>query len=88
MTPLWRGTELAGLFGQDFHADISGVSIDTRTLQPGDLFIALADARDGHDFVGQAVSAGAAAVMVHKDVDTAVPQLRVADTYEGLWQLG
>jgi len=87
-TPLWRSTELANLFDQEFEADITGVSIDTRTLQPGDLFIALADVRDGHDFVEQAVSAGAAAVMVHRDVEDAVPQLRVADTLEGLWQLG
>lgn len=87
-TPLWRSDELASLFDQEFEADITGVSIDTRTLQPGDLFIALADVRDGHDFVEQAVSAGAAAVMVHRDVDAAVPQLRVADTLEGLWQLG
>jgi UDP-N-acetylmuramoyl-tripeptide--D-alanyl-D-alanine ligase len=33
----------------------TGVSIDTRTLQPGDLFVALKDMRDGHDFVAQAL---------------------------------
>ena len=42
----------------------NGVSIDTRTLQPGDLFVALQDARDGHDFVAQALSQGAAAALV------------------------
>ncbi len=87
--PLWRGSELATLFNQnDFSTDISGISIDTRTLQPGDLFIALSDVRDGHDFVQQAAKAGAAAVMVHRDVDVDVPQLRVEDTLDGLWQLG
>lgn len=30
---------------------ITGISIDTRSLQPGDLFVALNDARDGHEFV-------------------------------------
>ena len=39
----------------------SGVSIDTRTLQPGELFVALKDVRDGHDFVAQALEKGAAA---------------------------
>lgn len=42
----------------------SGVSIDTRTLQPGDLFVALQDIRDGHDFVAQALRQGAAAALV------------------------
>lgn len=88
-TPLWRGSALATLFKQnDFSTDITGISIDTRTLQPGDLFIALSDIRDGHDFVKQAVEAGAAAVMVHRDVEVEVPQLRVQDTLDGLWQLG
>lgn len=41
-----------------------GVSIDTRTLQPGDLFVALTDSRDGHDFVAAALAAGAAAALV------------------------
>ena len=30
---------------------ISGLSIDTRSLKPGDLFVPLKDARDGHDFI-------------------------------------
>jgi UDP-N-acetylmuramyl pentapeptide synthase len=42
----------------------TGVSIDTRTLQPGDLFVALKAARDGHDFVAQALAKGAAAALV------------------------
>lgn len=37
-----------------------GVSIDTRTIEPGDLFVALEAARDGHDFVAQALEKGAA----------------------------
>lgn len=42
----------------------TGVSIDTRTLLPGDLFIALKDQRDGHDFVRAALDKGAAAALV------------------------
>ena len=41
-----------------------GVSIDTRTLRAGDLFVALADQRDGHDFVAAALQNGASAALV------------------------
>ena len=44
---------------------VSGVSIDTRSLEPGDLFVALpGSGRDGHDFVDAAFAAGAAAALV------------------------
>ena len=53
--------------GRTFAA--TGVSIDTRTLQPGDLFVALqGEAGDGHDFVADALAKGAAGAMVHRDV--------------------
>src|SRR5690606_108871 len=39
--------------------NVNGVSIDTRTLEPGDLFVALKDVRDGHDFLAQAFVSGA-----------------------------
>lgn len=68
-------------------APITGFSIDTRSLQPGEVFIALRDQRDGHDFVGNAFKAGAAAALVEtgyqrKPGDRAL--LRVADPLEGL----
>ncbi len=44
--------------------EITGISIDTRTIGPGDLFVALKDARDGHDFVTAAFNNGAAAALV------------------------
>jgi UDP-N-acetylmuramoyl-tripeptide--D-alanyl-D-alanine ligase len=43
---------------------ITGFSIDTRSLAPGDVFVALKDARDGHEFVPAAFKAGAAAAIV------------------------
>ncbi len=43
-----------------------GVSIDTRTLAQGDLFVALTDKRDGHDFLDQAFEKGAAAAVVSR----------------------
>jgi UDP-N-acetylmuramoyl-tripeptide--D-alanyl-D-alanine ligase len=48
-------------------AAITGFSIDTRTLQPGDVFVALKVARDGHDFVSGAFTAGAAAALVSNE---------------------
>ncbi|QFU09287.1 UDP-N-acetylmuramoyl-tripeptide--D-alanyl-D-alanine ligase [Rhodobacteraceae bacterium THAF1] len=69
----------------------TGVSIDTRTLQPGDLFIALSAARDGHDFVAQALENGAAAALVSRipeGCDHTAPLLVVDDVQAGLEALG
>jgi UDP-N-acetylmuramoyl-tripeptide--D-alanyl-D-alanine ligase len=54
---LWSSAEAVQATGGQSTADwqAQGVSIDTRTLQPGDLFVALKDVRDGHDFVAQAL---------------------------------
>lgn len=67
---------------------IKGVSIDSRTLKSGELFIALkGPSFDGHDFVKAAEQAGAAAVIVSAAVETTLPILTVPDTYQALWQL-
>ena len=69
----------------------TGVSIDTRTLRKGDLFVALQAARDGHDFVAQALAKGAAAAMVNhvpEDVSGDAPLLIVEDVLPALVQLG
>jgi UDP-N-acetylmuramoyl-tripeptide--D-alanyl-D-alanine ligase len=69
-----------------------GVSIDTRTLAAGDLFIALTAARDGHDFVKAALDKGAAAALVSRIPDGLSQDdprlLRVADVQAGLEGLG
>lgn len=68
----------------------TGVSIDTRSLQPGDLFVALKDVRDGHDFVAQAFEKGAAAALVSRIPDglpETAPLLLVPDVLEGLQNL-
>jgi len=78
------------LFAQHLGAEvaIAAVSIDTRTLQAGDLYIAIKGKNfDGHDFVMQAEMAGAAALMVDHLVDTDLPQLIVPDTRLGLAEL-
>jgi UDP-N-acetylmuramoyl-tripeptide--D-alanyl-D-alanine ligase len=95
MTPLWTAAELTEATGGTFSVPFgaAGVSIDTRTIQPGDLFVALVgDGRDGHDFVADALAKGAAGAMVHRDTgprDTGPgPVLRVGDTLAALGQLG
>ncbi len=67
-----------------------GVSIDTRTLKPGDIFVALRDARDGHEFLKNAFEAGATAALVAhapEDAPEGAPLLVVGDTLEGLRDL-
>ena len=67
---------------------VSGLSIDTRSLKDGDLFVALKGARDGHDFVDAAFAAKAGAAMVSRPIDNAKgPLLMVADTQRGLEDL-
>jgi UDP-N-acetylmuramoyl-tripeptide--D-alanyl-D-alanine ligase len=70
----------------------TGVSIDSRTVMPGDLFVALAgEAHDGHDHVGAALRDGAAAALVARrptDLSPDAPLLMVPDTLEALVRLG
>ncbi|PKM22797.1 MAG: UDP-N-acetylmuramoyl-tripeptide--D-alanyl-D-alanine ligase [Gammaproteobacteria bacterium HGW-Gammaproteobacteria-14] len=61
------------------------VSTDTRKIRPGDLFVALRGERfDGHEFVAQAVSAGACAVMVERPTQTEVAEIVVPDSRRAL----
>jgi UDP-N-acetylmuramoyl-tripeptide--D-alanyl-D-alanine ligase len=67
---------------------VSCVSTDTRNLQAGELFIALAGPNfDGHDYVLQAAEKGAAAVMVSRAMECTVPQILVDDTRLALGRL-
>ncbi len=71
---------------------ISRVSTDSRTLQPGDLFVALrGDNFDGHRFVEEAAERGASAALVERKWKGRVPAsfglLRVADTLAGYQQI-
>lgn len=61
------------------------VGTDTRTLQPGDLFVALkGDRFDGHDHVDQAAARGAAGALVSRPLAVDLPQVVVHDTLQGL----
>ncbi|NJD08297.1 MAG: UDP-N-acetylmuramoyl-tripeptide--D-alanyl-D-alanine ligase [Methylococcaceae bacterium] len=86
-----RLSELAAIGGGSLRGrdcDFRGAGIDSRTLRPDQLFVALAGTRcDGHDFVAQAERQGAAAALVERWVDCALPQVRVADVRRALGQV-
>tara|TARA_R110000868_G_scaffold53249_5_gene167355 strand:+ start:5298 stop:6710 length:1413 start_codon:yes stop_codon:yes gene_type:complete len=65
----------------------SGISIDTRSIKPGDLFVALKDVRDGHEFVVDAMARGAAACLVSDGSNAPGPALQVKDTLVALRQM-
>jgi UDP-N-acetylmuramoyl-tripeptide--D-alanyl-D-alanine ligase len=93
MTPLWTAQDATTATGGQTACDwqATGVSIDTRSLQKGDLFIALKDIRDGHDFVALALEKGAAAALVSRipeGVSPDAPLLVVPDVLRGLEDLG
>ncbi len=93
MTPLWTAQDAATATGGQITVDwqANGVSIDTRNLQAGDLFVALKDVRDGHDFVAQALEKGAAAALVSRipeGVAPDAPLLLVPDVLKALEALG
>ena len=81
----------------DLPGSVSGISIDSRSTGPGELFIALdpgnidirvsSSGRDGHDFLASAFNRGAAAALVHREDVLPGPVLRVRDTFHGLWAL-
>ena len=90
---LWTSQDAVAATGGRATRDfvITGVSIDTRTIQPGDLFVALAAARDGHDFVAQALEKGAGAALVSRipeGVADDAALLVVPDVLEALEALG
>jgi UDP-N-acetylmuramoyl-tripeptide--D-alanyl-D-alanine ligase len=69
-------------------APISGWSVDSRTVSPGDLFFALRGAnQDGHAYLAQVFQKGAAAAVVDRPVDSAYPAICVPDTLEALQKL-
>lgn len=93
MNALWSAEELVaatgGTLSRAFAAD--GLSIDTRSVAPGDLFVALhGENRDGHLFVADALAAGAAGALVDRPLPALpdAPCLTVTDTLAGLTALG
>jgi len=88
---LWTAADAAAATGGKTDGGwlASGLSIDTRSLVKGDLFVALTDQRDGHDFVANAFAAGASAALVSRPVPEAGgPLLLVEDVLPALEALG
>jgi UDP-N-acetylmuramoyl-tripeptide--D-alanyl-D-alanine ligase (EC 6.3.2.10) len=88
---LWTHAEAEAATGGRATApfSVTGLSIDTRSIRKGDLFVALKAARDGHDFVAQAFEKGAGAALVdHVPEGVTGPCLVVPDVLAGLTALG
>ena len=90
--PLWTSVQAALAVGGKAQGTWAahGISIDSRAVEPGDLFVALKAQRDGHSFVRGALAAGAGAAMVVDPscADADAPLLIVPDTLLALENLG
>jgi UDP-N-acetylmuramoyl-tripeptide--D-alanyl-D-alanine ligase len=89
MTSLWTSDEIAAATGGTASEpfEVTGVTFDSREVQPGDLFVAMpGTVHDGHRFVDGAFAAGAAGAIVSQPVSG--PHVLVDDTFEALRALG
>jgi len=90
MMDLHGAARAAGGVAEGGRVAFSGVTTDSRAVNPGELFVALVgENHDGHDFVAQAIGRGAVAALVSRRVGAAgeVPQVVVEDTRRGLGRL-
>lgn len=86
---LSEAARILGLNAPNSDTEFTGISIDTRTMQPGCLYAAIPGERvDGHDYVAEALAKGAVAALVSRAVDANMPQLVVEDTTLALGKLG
>ncbi|WP_414473636.1 UDP-N-acetylmuramoylalanyl-D-glutamyl-2,6-diaminopimelate--D-alanyl-D-alanine ligase [Microvirga sp. M2] len=94
-SPLWTLDDIAAATGARIGSGFrqaSGASIDTRTLEPGDLYFAIrGDVHDGHDFVPAALEKGASAAVVSDEKAPGFPSdklIVVPDVLEAMRQMG
>jgi UDP-N-acetylmuramoyl-tripeptide--D-alanyl-D-alanine ligase len=96
MSALWTQSELVAALGvrprAPIAAGVGGVSIDSRTLSPGDLFVAIkGETHDGHEHVARAFEAGASAAIVSAERAPALaplgPVFAVEDTLKAMERL-
>ncbi|WP_010297688.1 UDP-N-acetylmuramoyl-tripeptide--D-alanyl-D-alanine ligase [Candidatus Odyssella thessalonicensis] len=89
---LWTSREIEEIYNCRLTPglEITGISIDSRTLQPGDLFFALqTNQDDGHKYVQDAAAKGAAAVVVSQQIPgCSCPQIITDCTFKALQELG
>ncbi|MNK16482.1 UDP-N-acetylmuramoyl-tripeptide--D-alanyl-D-alanine ligase [compost metagenome] len=93
-TPLWTAEAIASATGGTLHGPgaaqdigVSGLTYNSREIAPGDLFLALHGARDGHEFAAAAFAAGATVALVDRPVEGG-PYVLVPDTLKGLEAMG
>lgn len=89
------GGTIAGAHGSEApdpdgagEATLTGISIDSRAMQPGEMFVAVRSERDGHEFTSAAVRAGAAALLVERPTGAGAPEIVVPDTASALLDVG
>lgn len=83
--------QIALACGGKLHGDdvaINGVSIDTRTHKPGELFVALRSERDGHAFLVEAINKGASALLTDGSRVKRTPTIVVKNTAKALAVIG
>ena len=87
--PLWTSADIEAATGGTATAtfEVAGLSIDTRSLQPGEMFVALTDARDGHDFVDNAFETGANGALTSRQIGEH-PQVVTENVLPALEALG
>lgn len=78
---LWCGGTVAPAFAE---VSFCGANFDSRNLRPGELFVAVTGARNGHAFIPNALEKGAAAVLVSEPVREDIPAITVSDTVTAL----
>jgi len=85
---VWTSEEIAKATGGEASSNftVSGLSIDTRTIEAGDLFVPLKDIRDGHDFISAAMENGAGGTLSEKPISGDV--VIVKDSLQALRDLG
>jgi UDP-N-acetylmuramoyl-tripeptide--D-alanyl-D-alanine ligase len=88
--PLWTSAEIVAATGGTLSGaafETNGITYNSREIGPGDLFLALKGARDGHDFAAAAFAAGATGAITEHPVEGG-PSVVVADTLRALEALG
>ena len=89
MPELWTSSDIAKATGGVVSGafSVSGLSIDTRTIETGDFFVPLKDVRDGHDFIPMALERGAGGVLSESPVPKGNAVI-VIDSLKALQDLG
>lgn len=88
--PLWTSAEILAATGGDLTGapfEANGITYNSREIVPGDLFVALQGARDGHEFASSAFAAGATGAITERPVEGG-PAVVTGDTLRALEQLG